>query len=73
VLDQQVDHRSGLDVVLGNQIEFGEDAVFANQIGDRVFKNRDKSFELLAGGFGLQILNGVELDPELPRDGDSVR
>jgi hypothetical protein len=65
MLHQQVDHRTGLDVVLGRKAELGKHTVLANQVSNRVLQDGDERLQLLSRGFGFQILNGLELDTEL--------
>jgi hypothetical protein len=72
VLEEQVDDRPGLGVVVRVQSELREQRVLPDQIGDRVLEDRDDRLQGLAIGRCLEVLDDVELDAELTRSRESV-
>ena len=73
MLHQQVDD-GGRRLVIGLvESELGEDRILPNEFGHRAIKLPDDLRQLLAGGLGLEVLDGVELDTPLLKNLQRVR
>ena len=74
VLQQDLHDGHWRQVVIGLQAKLFELCVLADQLRDRTVQDRNDSLQrrTVRTGSLLQILDGVELDAELLRDGNSV-
>ena len=60
-------------VVLGAQAKLCEHRVLANEVGDGIFELVDDRLQRRRIRLGFEVLDDIELDVELTRDGESVR
>ena len=73
MLHQQRDDR-GRSLVVGLvESELGEDRILPNEVGHRAIEFPDDLSQRLAGGLGLEVLDGVELDTPLRKNLQRVR
>ena len=59
-------------VVLGFESQFFEHRVLSNEVSHWVFEDGHDALQHLGIGFGLDVLDNVELDAQLSRNGESI-